>query len=296
MPSLTSSMLVAGAADALQAARHRRRRFDLDHQIDRAHVDAELERRGGDQRAQVPALEQVFDLGALRPRQRAVMRAHQRLAGQLVERAGQPLGQAAAVDEQQRRAMRRGSARAAADGSSSRSTAPPAPATAGPLGCSTGLPIAAMSSTGVCTRDRQLLRRARIDDRDRPVGDRAIVLRTRRAPIPRNPASRARVLSGVRASEPSRSRVDGVAPPRNRATSSSGRCVADSPMRCSGLPAIRSSRSSDSARCAPRLVETSAWISSMITVSTDRRLSCAFEVSSRNSDSGVVIRMSAGAR
>ena len=34
----------------------------------------------------------------------------------------------------------------------------------------------------------------------------------------------------------------------------------------------------------------------MITVSTDRRLSCAFEVSSRNSDSGVVIRMSAGAR
>src|SRR5687767_2900054 len=35
---------MAGAADALQAARHRRRRFDLDDQIDRAHVDAELER------------------------------------------------------------------------------------------------------------------------------------------------------------------------------------------------------------------------------------------------------------
>ena len=34
----------------------------------------------------------------------------------------------------------------------------------------------------------------------------------------------------------------------------------------------------------------------MITVSTDLRLSCAFDVSSRNSDSGVVIRMSAGAR
>ena len=41
---------VAGAADALQAARHRRRRFDLDDEIDRAHVDAELERRGGDER------------------------------------------------------------------------------------------------------------------------------------------------------------------------------------------------------------------------------------------------------
>ncbi len=33
----------------------------------------------------------------------------------------------------------------------------------------------------------------------------------------------------------------------------------------------------------------------MITVSTDFRLSCAFDVSSRNSDSGVVMRMSAGA-
>ena len=42
--------LVAGAADALQAARHRRRRLDLDDEIDRAHVDAELERRGGDER------------------------------------------------------------------------------------------------------------------------------------------------------------------------------------------------------------------------------------------------------
>ena len=34
---------VAGAADALQAARHAARRLDLDHEIDRAHVDAELE-------------------------------------------------------------------------------------------------------------------------------------------------------------------------------------------------------------------------------------------------------------
>jgi hypothetical protein len=33
----------------------------------------------------------------------------------------------------------------------------------------------------------------------------------------------------------------------------------------------------------------------MITVSTDFKLSCAFDVSSRNRDSGVVMRMSAGA-
>ena len=90
-----------------------------------------------------------------------------------------------------------------------------------------------------------------------------------------------------------------MAPPRKRATSSSGRCVAERPMRCSGAaPAgrIASRRSSDSDRCAPRLVGTSAWISSMITVSTARSASRAFDVRSRYSDSGVVIRMSAGSR
>ena len=35
--------LVAGAADALQPARHRAGRLDLDDEIDGAHVDAELE-------------------------------------------------------------------------------------------------------------------------------------------------------------------------------------------------------------------------------------------------------------
>ena len=44
---------VAGAADALHAARHRRRRLDLDDEIDGAHVDAELQRGGRDQPAQL---------------------------------------------------------------------------------------------------------------------------------------------------------------------------------------------------------------------------------------------------
>ena len=43
---------VTGAADALQAARHRLRRLDLDDEVDGAHVDAELERRGGDEAGQ----------------------------------------------------------------------------------------------------------------------------------------------------------------------------------------------------------------------------------------------------
>ena len=98
--------LMAAAADALQAARDRRRRLDLDDEIDGAHVDAELERRGGDERAQRAGLQQILDLDALRPRDRSVVRADERFAGQLVQRAGEPLGQAAAVDEDQRRAVR----------------------------------------------------------------------------------------------------------------------------------------------------------------------------------------------
>jgi hypothetical protein len=73
----------------------------------------------------------------------------------------------------------------------------------------------------------------------------------------------------------------GVCPPRNRAISSSGRCVADRPMRCGGRSAIASRRSSDSARCAPRFVGANAWISSTMTVSTLRSTSRACDVSIR---------------
>ena len=52
-------------ADALHGAGYGRRRLNLHHQIDRAHIDAQLERRGRDQRAQAPGLQLLFDLGAL---------------------------------------------------------------------------------------------------------------------------------------------------------------------------------------------------------------------------------------
>ena len=67
-------------------------------------------------------------------------------------------------------------------------------------------------------------------------------------------------------------------------------------MRWIGPRAMASRRSSDRARWAPRLVATIAWISSRITVWMSRRTSRALDVSSRYSDSGVVIRMSAGRR
>ena len=85
-------------------------------------------------------------------------------------------------------------------------------------------------------------------------------------------------------------------PPRNVATSSTGRTVAESPTRWAGgaSPRSASRRSRDSARWAPRLLPATACTSSTMTVSTPRRVSLACEVSSRNSDSGVVMRMSGG--
>ena len=85
-------------------------------------------------------------------------------------------------------------------------------------------------------------------------------------------------------------------PPRKVATSSTGRTVAESPTRWAGgaSPRSASRRSRDSARWAPRLLPATACTSSTMTVSTPRRVSLACEVSSRNSDSGVVMRMSGG--
>ncbi len=90
--------------------------------------------------------------------------------------------------------------------------------------------------------------------------------------------------------------VTGRPPARNVATSSSGRTVAESPMRWAGWSRMASRRSSERARCAPRLVAHTECTSSTITVSMPRSASRADDVSSKNSDSGVVIRMSVGWR
>ncbi len=90
-----------------------------------------------------------------------------------------------------------------------------------------------------------------------------------------------------------RTSVTGRPPVRNRPTSSMGRTVADRPMRCAGRSRSASSRSSETARWAPRLLPATAWTSSTITVVMPLSISRALLVSSRNNDSGVVIRMSA---
>ena len=93
---------VAGASDALHAACDRRWRFNLDDEIDRPHVDPELEGGRSDQSTDLPGLQAIFDLHPLRPGERSVVCPHEWFAGQLVEGAGDPLGDAPAVDENER--------------------------------------------------------------------------------------------------------------------------------------------------------------------------------------------------
>ncbi len=85
-------------------------RLDLEHEVDRAHVDAELERRGRDQAGEVAGLQHLLHDQALLARERPVVGAGDVgglavLAGQVVQADGQPLGAAAVVDEDDRRAV-----------------------------------------------------------------------------------------------------------------------------------------------------------------------------------------------
>ena len=138
---------------------------------------------------------------------------------------------AAVVDEDDRRACARGSARAARGRSRARSSARRRPRRR------------SVEPSGVERRSARLVRLA---------------------PCPRpGRRSRGRAACARPASTIAHGRA--AAPTRKRATSSSGRCVADSPIRCGRVPARARSRSSVSARCAPRLVAATAWISSTIT-------------------------------
>ena len=79
-----------------------------------------------------------------------------------------------------------------------------------------------------------------------------------------------------RRSPPRGRRRRGIAP-----TSSSGRCVADRPMRCGSTFVSAHSRSRLSARWEPRLVAATEWISSTMTQRTDARMRRAALVSSK---------------
>ena len=74
-PRLTAPTEWPGAADPLQPARDGLRRLDLDHEVDRAHVDPELERRGRHQARQLAGLQHLLDDEPLLARERSVVGA-----------------------------------------------------------------------------------------------------------------------------------------------------------------------------------------------------------------------------
>ncbi len=81
-------------------------RLDLHDQVDRAHVDAELEAARRHDRAELPRLQGVLDLEPLLARDRTVVGADQVLVGELVQLRSEPLRDASPVHEHDRRAVR----------------------------------------------------------------------------------------------------------------------------------------------------------------------------------------------
>ena len=96
---------VARPADALQERRDRRRDAHLDHQIDVADVDPQLERGGGHERAQGSGLEAPLCVEAPVARQAAVVARDLVLPQHLGEARRHTLGQLARVDEDERGAV-----------------------------------------------------------------------------------------------------------------------------------------------------------------------------------------------
>ena len=80
---------VTGPPDPLQTPGHRAGGLNQEHLVHRAHVDAHLQRAGGDDGLQLPALEEFLDLGALRVADAPVVGADQlgHVRGRCVGRA-----------------------------------------------------------------------------------------------------------------------------------------------------------------------------------------------------------------
>ena len=94
---------VVGPADALRQPAGALRRTDMHDKIDVAPVDAEIQRRGGDDGAQAARLHRPLHLAALADIERAVMqRDRQRIVVHPPQFLEQHLGLAARVDEKQR--------------------------------------------------------------------------------------------------------------------------------------------------------------------------------------------------
>ena len=96
---------VTRAPDALQRHRNRARRTQLNDEIDRADVDAQLERGGRYNDSQLAASQAPLDVETQLARQTAVVRHREAFAEAFVECEGDTLAHAARSDEDQRRLM-----------------------------------------------------------------------------------------------------------------------------------------------------------------------------------------------
>ena len=96
---------VVGTAHPLQERGDAARRADLAHQLDRADVDAELQRRGGDQRPQVAGAQAGLHPVAAFLRQAAVVRGDDVVAEAGAELVREPFGEPPGVDEHERGAV-----------------------------------------------------------------------------------------------------------------------------------------------------------------------------------------------
>jgi hypothetical protein len=95
-----------GAADALQERRDRTRRSQLANQINGPNVDAQLQRRGGNERFQFATLETVLRIEPEFRGKAPVMRRDFVLAHPFAQMMGHALSQATCVNEHERSAVR----------------------------------------------------------------------------------------------------------------------------------------------------------------------------------------------
>ena len=97
---------VVGAADTLQESARPLGRADVDHEIDVAPVDPEIERGGADDRAQSPRRHRAFNLAALGNVERTVVECNREaVVVDPPQRLKDHLGLHARVDEHQRRGV-----------------------------------------------------------------------------------------------------------------------------------------------------------------------------------------------
>ena len=292
-PRLTRADVVPGPADPLQPAGHRRRRLDLHDQVDRAHVDAELEAGGGDHGGQPARLERLLDHRPLLPGHRAVvgpgdLRGRARGGTSLRHDLGRGLGGRPA-----RARFRRLCARLARSAASSFSR--PHSRSASRREFANTIVDRVLPRSGRATRLLDVRARssgaARACPRRPPRHRGRASCPARSCPRPgRRPAARC-------SWRPAAARaVTARLPPRNGPPR---RPAAPSPTARSVVPAwrrlaTRRAAPGESARCAPRLLP-----GDRVHLVDDDRLDAAqrlpaCEVSSRKSDSGVVMRMSGG--